>query len=251
MIALTHLPSPNLHAGERNYISRQPIDFAVALRQHAAYCQMLCECGWDVRTLSHYGEMADSTFIEDTAVVLEKVAIMASMGAPSRQNEPTAIAPILQHWREVRRIEPPALLEGGDVLQVGRLLLVGRSRRSNAAGIESLANIVRPYGYEVVTVEVTGCLHLKTAVCALPDGRLLINPEWLPRRDLRAFTYIPIPKHEPFAANILLSGECIVLPNEHVATAELLCREFDVKPVAMSEFAKAEGGVTCLSLLVQ
>ena len=250
MIALTHVPTPNLYAGERTYIDHQPIDHAQALRQHAAYCDTLAKCGWDVRRLTHQRELADATFIEDTAVVLDEVAVLASMGAASRAAEPSAIAPLLREWREVRQIEPPALLEGGDVLRIGRQLLVGRSRRTNAAGIELLADIVRPFGYRVASVAVTGCLHLKTAVCALPDGRLLVNSNWIAQGELRDYACVAVADHESFAANILLSGQTVTMDASHQETIRLLRRDFDVRPVTISEFAKAEGGVTCLSLLI-
>jgi dimethylargininase len=250
MIALTHAPSPHLQAGERSFIDHQTIDHELAARQHASYCQALADCGWEVRTLTPHLELPDAVFIEDTAVVLDEFAIMASMGAASRRAEPAAIEPVLREFREVRRIELPGLLEGGDVLRIGRRLLVGLSRRTNAAGIELLKQIVEPLGYRVSAIEIEGCLHLKTALCALPDGRLLVNPRYIPAPVLRGFECIAIPPREPFAANILLSGETVILPAEHVATIDLLSRDYTLRPVAISEFAKAEGGVTCLSLLI-
>jgi dimethylargininase len=147
-------------------------------------------------------------------------------------------------------MESPATIEGGDVLRVDRTLLVGVSSRTNLAGVQGFEAIVRRYGYGVLAVRVRGCLHLKTACTALPDGRLLVNPCWLDMRSLRRFEKVQIAEGEPWAANILLVGNTVCLAAEHVQTADLLRqRSFNVRTVPLSEFAKAEGGATCLSLL--
>jgi dimethylargininase len=251
MIALTHVPSPRLHAGERSFIDHQAIDHALAARQHAEYCRALAECGWDVRTLTHHADLADSVFIEDTAVILDELAILASMGAASRRAEPAAMEPVLRELHIlVKQIELPGTLEGGDVLRRGREVLIGLSRRTNAAAVEQFKELVEPWGYSVNAIEVSGALHLKTALCALPDGRLLVDPRRVPSHSLRRYKCVFIPPSEPFAANILLSGQTVILPAEHVQTIEMLSRDYDLRPVGISEFAKAEGGVTCLSLLI-
>jgi dimethylargininase len=250
MRALTHLPSPKLALGERTHIARLPIDYGLALRQHEAYCQMLCVCGAEVQTLHVNRDLPDSTFIEDTAVVLDEAAVLASMGAPSRRDEPAGIEKELKKNREVHRLEASSTLEGGDVLRVGRNLLVGMSSRTNSAGARAFATIVQRYGYRVVPVPVLWCLHLKTAVTALPDGRLLVNPRWLEKSRLREFEMVAVPQEEPWAANTLSIGGAVCLAAAHVRTADLLRRlGFDVRTVDLSEFAKAEGCVTCLSLV--
>ena len=211
---------------------------------------MLRRCGADVRTLVVNRGMPDSVFIEDTAVILDEVAVLASMGAPSRRAEPAGIEPELRKYREVERIEPPATVEGGDVLRVGRTLLAGLSSRTNAAGMGALRAIVRRFGYEVRPVPVRRCLHLKSACAALPDGRLLVNPAWLEVRALRGFALVRVPGPEPDAANALLVGERVCLSAAHPRTADLVRGlGFDVQTIDLSEFAKAEGCVTCLSLL--
>ena len=251
MLAITHLPSPKMEHGERTFVGRDPIDFQLALRQHAEYCDLLSRCGASVRTLDVNRHLADCTFIEDTAVALDDAAILCSMGTRSRQAEPSGIEPELRKHREVVPIEPPATNEGGDVLQVGKTLLVGQSRRTNTAGIEALATIARPLGYRVVAVPVHGCLHLKTACCALPDGRLLLNSNWLDASPLAEFERIEVPAYEPFGANIALVEDHVIIEATSVRTIALI-RElgFDVHPINLSEFTKAEAGVTCLSLLI-
>jgi dimethylargininase len=193
----------------------------------------------------------DGVFIEDTAVVLDEAAILASMGAPARRQEPAGVEPVLREYRVIRRIELPATLEGGDVLRVERTLLVGLTRRTNAAGAEALAALVRPYGYDVRAVPVRGCLHLKSACASLPDGRLLANTARLDPEALRGFEVLRAPPDEPGAANVALAGKTVLMDAAYPRTLELVrALGFDVRTVDLSEFAKAEGSVTCLSVLL-
>jgi dimethylargininase len=251
MLALTHVPSPNLDHGLRTHVGRVPVDYGLALRQHAGYCAMLRECGVRVHTLDVNRDYPDGTFIEDTSVVLDEAAVLTPMGTESRRGEPAGIEPELRKYREIHRIDPPACLEGGDVLRVGRTLLVGMSSRTDAAGVAALEGVVRRYAYHVLPVPLRECLHLKTACTALPDGRLLVNPVWLDTTALRGFELVPVPEEEPWAAGTLPIGDIVCLAAENVATAELVRRLcFAVRTVPLSEFAKAEGCVTCLSLLL-
>jgi dimethylargininase len=236
--------------GQRTHVGRQAIDYTRALQQHAQYCRLLGRCGIDVRTLEINRELPDCVFIEDTAIVLDEIAILASMGVESRRAEPAGIEVELKKYREVRRIEAPSTVEGGDVLRLGRTLLIGLSSRTNRAGLADLEAIARRHGYEVAPVAVNGCLHLKTACTALPDGTLLVNPAWLDMQAIRGFDAIGIPDGEPWGANTLPIGRKVCVAAEHVQTADLIqTRGFDVESVDLSEFAKAEGGITCLSLL--
>jgi dimethylargininase len=251
MLALTHLPSPFLDQGQRTHVRRETVDFHLALRQHADYCQMLRDCGAEVFTLNVNCDEPDSTFIEDTAIVLDEIAVLASMGAIARRKEPAQIEQELRKYRNIERVNPPATLEGGDVLRVGRNLLVGLSARTNRAGVQALKSIVERHGYRVLPVRVTGCLHLKTACTALPDGSLLVNPAWVDVEALKPFEQIPLPAEEPLAANTLLINGKVCMPAAYPLTADMLrSRGFDVRTISLSEFAKVEGSVTCLSLLV-
>jgi dimethylargininase len=252
MLALTHVPSPNLDAGLRTYVGRVPIDFGRAVRQHEDYCRALRDCGAAVRTLDVNRGLPDSVFIEDTAVVLDEVAVLAAMGDPARRAEPAGVEAVLREYREVVRIEPPATLEGGDVLRVGREILVGLSCRTNAAGAAALQALVGRFGYRVTAVPVRGCLHLKSACGALPDGRLLVNPDWLDTATLPALGVVRVPDDEPDGANVAVVEGSVCLPAAHPRTANMLGRlGFAVRAVDLSEFAKAEGCVTCLSLLLR
>jgi dimethylargininase len=240
-----------MEQGERTHIGRAPIDLDRALNQHADYCKRLCRLGVSVRTLDCNRDLPDSVFIEDTAVVFDEVAVLASMGADSRRAEPGGIEPVLREYREVHHVEPPATLEGGDVVQIGRIVLVGLSSRTNRAGAESLSAIVSRYGYQIIPVSVEHCLHLKTACTALPNGSLLVNPALLDMNPIRDYETICVPKEEPWSADTLVVGQKVCLAAQHVRTADYLRdRGFDVETVDLSEFAKAEGGITCLSLLL-
>jgi dimethylargininase len=249
-LAITHAPSPKMEQGQRTHIGRRAIDFARACRQHEEYCQRLRDCGAEVQVLDVNREWPDSVFVEDTAIVLDEVAVLASMGAESRRGEAAGIEGELHKHREVERFTLPATIEGGDVLRVGRTLLIGMSSRTNRAGVNQLEAVLRRYEYKVIPVSVNGCLHLKTACTALPDGTLIVNPAWLDLEALRGFNRVAVPESEPWAANVALVGATVCLAAEHPRMGEMIRqRGFDVRTVELSEFAKAEGGVTCLSLL--
>lgn len=251
LTALVHTPSSRMNDAVRTHVAHEPIDAARVRSEHAGYRRLLEELGVEVHEVAVNAEDPDSVFVEDTAVVLDELAIVAPMGTPSRAREPDAIAPELARFRSVvRRIEPPARLEGGDVLRVGKKLLVGLSSRTNARGLAALADLVRPYGYVVVPVRVSGALHLKTACTALPDGTLLLNPRWVDLGGLLDFELLAVHDDEPFAANVLLVGDVVCTGTQSAGTvAELRRRGLDVRTTPLDEIAKAEGGPTCLSLL--
>jgi dimethylargininase len=250
LVAITNVPSPLLHLGVRTFADEAAIDHAAAIRQHEQYRDALRQCGCRVVSLDVNQQHPDSVFVEDTALVLDEVAIMMSPGAASRRDEPRAIEPALREYRAVVRVEPPATIDGGDIVRIGRRLFAGGSQRTNAAGIEALAELSRPFGYEVASVPVHGCLHLKSACSALPDGRFLVNADWIDVATLPREKLLPVPANEPWAGDVLVIGERIIVSDAFPDTSELLERQgWDVVPVAVSEFAKVEGGVTCLSLV--
>jgi len=252
MLALVHSPSQKMTSCLRMNRGGPEINIQLALQQHTGYRRMLERCGVKVRTLDVNSQLPDCVFIEDTAVVLDEVAILCSMGHVSRRDEPGGIEPVLQQYRNVLRIELPATIDGGDVLRVGSRLLVGLSKRTNAAAVEALTGIVARFGYSVAPIKVSGCLHLKSACTALPDGRLLANTEWLDATDLQQFEIVHVPDNEPDAANVALIGNTVCAAAGHPETADLIRRlGFNVETTDLSEFAKADGCVTCLSLLIR
>jgi len=251
-IAITHVPPASLEQGERSFVGRDPIDMATARAQHAAYCDLLRELGCKVTTLDLNAAHADAVFVEDTAIVFDEVAVMTMPGAPSRRAEIAGMEEELTNHRKVERIELPATLDGGDVTVAGRVVLVGKSARTNAEGTAALANTLKPYGYVVRRVGMRDCLHLKSACTVLPGSRLLVNPAWVELKDLAGFDIVEIPRDEHFAADVLTIGRSVVSAAEHPKTAALIASlGFDSRTTPLSEFAKAEGGVTCLSLVFE
>ena len=250
LIAITHVPSSRMDAGERTYVGHEAIDPRLARLQHAAYEDALRSCGATVVQLDVNRELPDCVFVEDTAIVLDEVAVMMSMGAESRRGEPAGIERELRKYRAVERVELPATIDGGDVVRCGRALYVGESARTNAAGIAALREIVRRYGYTVTAVPVRHCLHLKSACSALPDGSFLVNRDWIDVSPLPSDRLAQVPPAEPWAGDVLVIGERIIVPSSCPGTFDtLVARGWSVRSVDVSEFAKAEGGVTCMSLV--
>lgn len=243
--------SPAFARCELTHLARQPIDWRRAARQHARYERALAALGLLVQRLPPEAACPDAVFVEDTAVVLDEVAVIARPGAPSRRPETATVARALAAYRPVRHITAPGTLDGGDVLPVGRRVFVGASARSNAAGRRQLRALLAPYGYRVIDVPVAGCLHLKSAVTVVADATLLMHREWVDTRSFRGLTLIDVDPGEPFAANALRVGSVVLLPAAHRKTRRRLeARGLEVRAVDVSELAKAEGGVTCCSLVV-
>lgn len=250
IIALTREPARSMEACELTHMGREPIDAGAAARQHRGYREALAACGARVVTLPAVDELPDSVFVEDTAVVLEEVAVLTRPGVVSRRGEVRLVEPEVARLRPVARIEPPATLEGGDVLRLGRTLYVGLSPRTNAEGAAALRRLVAPHGYEVVTVEPRGCLHLKTGCSALDDETVLVNPEWVNPAFFRGREVVAADASEPWAGNVLSVGGVVCASAASPRTAgALAARGYDVRAVDVSEFSKAEGSMTCLSLL--
>ena len=249
-LALTRGISPALARCELTHLEREPIDLEIARRQHDAYERQLKIAGCSVVRLEAEDEMPDSVFIEDTAVVFDEVAVITRPGAVPRRRETAAVAEAIAVYRPVVHIEAPATIDGGDVLTVGRRVFVGESTRTNAAAISQLVRHLAPNGYTVHVVSVRGCLHLKSAVTAVSDDTLLINPEWVEAEHFRPLTVIDVHPAEPYGANAVRVGAALVYPAAFPRThARLEGRGFSVAQVDVSEIAKAEGAVTCCSLI--
>ena len=250
IVALTREPARSLDACELTHMEREPIDAGLAAEQHRAYCDALAACGARVVTLPAADGLPDSVFVEDTAIVLDELAVLTRPGVESRRGEVALIEPEVARLRRVVRVEPPATLEGGDVLRLGRRLYVGLSPRTNAEGAAALKRCAAPHGYEVLTVEPRGCLHLKTGCSALDDETVLVNPEWVDASVFRGLEVVAVDASEPWAANVLTVAGAVCVSAAFPRTArKLSARGHDVRAVEVSEFAKAEGALTCMSLL--
>jgi dimethylargininase len=276
-LALTRSVPPTISECELTHLQREAIDYARAVAEHAQYEAALTRLGCRVERLPDAPELPDSVFVEDAAVVLDDLAVIARPGAASRRPEVDAMADALRPHRPLAFIGAPGTLDGGDVLVTPGKIFVGISGRTNEDGVRQLAAFVAPHGFEVVAVPVTGCLHLKSAVTAvfLPPafdslslaqarkggndrnesegGRsiLLVNPAWLDVNYFDGFELIDVDPSEPAAANVLSIGTSIICAAEHPKTrARLEARGLVTLSVPAGELAKAEGGVTCCSIIL-
>jgi dimethylargininase len=242
--------SPSIAQCELTFREREPIDVGQAVAQHADYATLLGELGLEVVEIPADPDFPDCCFVEDIAVVLDGLAVLTRPGAASRRGEIPAVEEVLARFRPLARVEAPATLEGGDVLAVGRMLFVGSSPRSNAAGLERLRELAEPLGYRAIAVPVTGCLHLKSAVTALAHDRVLANPFWVDVSLFRELDVIEVPPEEPGAANVLRVRDTIVAHPGFPRTLDRVdALGYDVRPLDVSEFLKAEAALTCKSLL--
>jgi dimethylargininase len=193
--------------------------------------------------------LPDSVFVEDPAVVVDEIAIMARMGAESRRAESESLAQTLARFRPLQWLTAPATLEGGDVIRAGKTLYAGASQRTNAEGIAQLTAILAPFGYDVRPVEIRGCLHLKSGACYVGRGTMLVNRDWIDAAAFRDYTLIDVA--EPWAADVLELGGVVLMPAGFPETcARLETAGFTVRTVDVSELQKAEAGVTCMSILI-
>ena len=250
-IAITREVSRAITHCELTHLERDSIDLAVARGQHASYCELLERLGCEVVRLPEEPELPDSVFVEDTALVFPELAVLTRPGASSRRPEVDTIARALEPHRRLARIDAPATLDGGDVLVIDRDVYVGLSARSTAQSVEALARVLAPHGYEVRGTAMRDCLHLKTAACAVGPNTVLVNPAWVEPADLGGRAVIEVDPSEPFGANAVLLEGTVIHPSAFPRTrARLEAEGIRVAPVDASELAKAEGGVTCCSLLV-
>ena len=176
---------------------------------------------------------------------------MTRPGAASRRAEVASVAEALARWRPLVRVEPPGTIDGGDVLRVGRRMWVGRSGRTNASGFEQLRAAAEPLGYTIAAVDVRGCLHLKSAVTEIDPETLLVNSNWIDLAPFRGFQTVEVDPSEPYGANALRVAGCLIFSTAFPRTAGRLERHgANLRLVDVSEIAKAEGAVTCCSLIV-
>ena len=252
LIAVTRAVSPRLAECELTHLPRDPIDVARAIADHEQYEAALRSCGARVVRAPEEPTLPDAVFVEDAALVLDEVAIITRPGAPSRRPEIESMATVLSAYRSLQRIQPPGTLDGGDVLVVGRKIYVGRSSRTNHDGLTQLETLVSEWGYEVIPVPVNGCLHLKSAVTQVADNLLLINAGWVRPECFASIETMTVAPSEPAGANALRIGTSVIYPTHHPETAERLERAgVRVVPVHCTELAKAEGGVTCCSVVFE
>ena len=246
---LVREPGGRLAEGIVTHISRTPVDVTLARAQHAAYADALAASGWILRQAPPAEDCPDSVFIEDAVVVCEDLAVLARPGAPARRAEVPGVAGVIQSLGlRTAQISEPGTLDGGDVLQAGHTVYVGRGGRTNGAGIRQLRALLAPLGRTVIAVPLGSVLHLKSAVTALPDGTFLLLPHLVPAGLFPAVR----PVDEEGGCHVVpLGGDQVLIAASAPRTAELL-DDLGFTPVVVdiSEFEKLEGCVTCLSVLL-
>jgi dimethylargininase len=251
MHALVREVSPRLAQCELTYLERTAIDAQRAALQHREYTQALQSLGCTLEWLPPLPQCPDGVFVEDTAVVLPEIAVVTRPGATSRRSESASVALSLGQRARISVIAEPGCLEGGDVLHVARTLHIGASGRTNAAGIAQLTALLRPSGYRVAQVSLTGCLHLKSACSFIPPEVLLVNPHWVDPATFGPLRVIEVDEREPHAANTLTIGGTTLMSAAYPHTRDRLeAVGVGTRALEVSELHKAEGGVTCMSLLL-
>ena len=249
LVVLTRAVSLRIAECELTFIDRQAIDYCGAVLQHSEYQQLLRDLGANVIELPSHDQCPDCCFLEDTALVLDEVAVITRPGSEDRRREVDGVAPTIMKYRNVMRIDAPGTLEGGDVLRMGRKLFVGLSSRTNQQGIEMLRSALKTYGYEVSAIPMKGALHLKSVCTALDDHTLLAAPRHFDKAEFSEYKVIEVPDGESMAANVLRINEVVCVHAGFRQTADLLrTKGFDIRTVDISEFLKAEAGLTCMSI---
>jgi dimethylargininase len=250
--AITRAVSPGLADCELTFLARQKIDVAKAIEQHRGYEECLARLGVRLVRLPAEPDLPDSVFVEDAAIVLDELAVITKPGIITRQTETESAAEALSEFRPLKFIQPPATIEGGDVMRIDRRLYTGLSARTNREGLSQLREIVEPYNYRVETIETVGCLHLKTGCAYLGHQTILANRNWINVQTLAGFDLIDVPEDEPWAANTLTIGDTVMTPSRFPKTRGLIEeRGFKTLMIDVSELQKAEAGLTCLSLIFE
>jgi dimethylargininase len=249
-IALVRRPSPLLAEGIVTHVERSPVDVDLAIRQHDQYVAALASSGWSPREVKPADSSPDSVFIEDTVVVVDRMAILTRPGAQARRAEVAGVcAAVVALGLDVKEIVAPGTLDGGDVLQIGSTVYVGLGGRTNEEGIAQFTSFVEPLGRVVVPVRLGNVLHLKSAVTALPDGTVLAWPGLV---DTSIFPKVIEVDEEPGAHVVPVGGGRVIMSASAPLTAtRLVDLGFEPIVVNISEFEKLEGCVTCLSVLVR
>ncbi|MDX1400397.1 MAG: dimethylarginine dimethylaminohydrolase [Kiloniellales bacterium] len=224
---------------------------ALFRHQHAAYVQALEAAGLEVTVLDPLEAFPDGAFVEDPALCLPESAILLRPGAPSRLGEAKEIAPVLKtHFEEVKTMEGPGFVDGGDVMVTDREILVGLSDRSNEEGVRELQEILSEWGYPLRTVDTPkGVLHFKSDSSPLGDGRILSTKRLALSGCFQGYEVLIVPDGEEAAANALRINDHLLLANGFPATRSMLEENgYHLVTLDISEAAKLDAGLSCLSL---
>jgi len=250
--AFVRLPGENFADGLTHGDLGRP-DLAKALRQHAAYCRALEDCGVRVTLLDPDLRHPDSTFVEDTAVLTEDFAVLTRPGADSRKGEVAAIRDTIARFFPLcHEITPPGTVDGGDICEAEDRFFIGISHRTNEEGARQLAKILAAGGFRSTNVDIRGMksvLHLKSGIAYIGENHMVVMEEMAEREELRGYDLIPVSNEESYAANCIRVNSSVLLPSGFPGLeSSLKLRGFSPKPLDASEFQKMDGGLSCLSL---
>ena len=224
--------------------------YKIAISQHLKYVTALEKCGLEVIVLDPDEEYPDSTFVEDTAVVNEKVAIITNPGAKSRNGEEVAINQVLdKYYDNIESIKDPGTLDGGDVMRIENHYYIGISKRTNVEGARQLTKILEKHRFKCSTVNLINFLHLKSGINYIGDNNLLVSGEFTDNQLFKNFNRIKVGKEEIYAANCVRINDQILMPKGYDKTKKSLQElEYEIIELEMSEFRKMDGGLSCLSI---
>ena len=250
--AIVRPPGPNFADGLTTVDLGRPVHER-ALSQHAAYCDALERCGLALTRLAPDLRHPDSTFVEDTAVLTVRGAILTRPGAASRFGEAEAIrGPLSPFYPEIAEIEAPGTLDGGDVCEAGDHFFIGVSERTNEEGARQLAAILAGMGFTAGIIDIRGIpgiLHLKSGIACPAEGTIVAIDALADHAAFRSRTVIPVPASEAYAANcVRVNDRLLFATGRPRLEASLRERGFDLLLLDMSEFEKMDGGLSCLSL---
>lgn len=225
-------------------------DYDQALKQHDAYIEAMKHCGVEVTVLEADERYPDSTFIEDTAVLTQRCAIVANPGAPSRKGEEVQVAETLtKFYQDIETITAPGTLDGGDVMMAGEHFYIGLSQRTNQEGAAQFIAALGKYGYTGSVVPLEKMLHLKTGVAYLENNNLLATGEFLDRQEFKQYNIIPVDSDECYAANSIWVNGTVLVPAGYPKLSKSVQQaDYPIIEVDVSEFRKLDGGLSCLSL---
>jgi dimethylargininase len=251
--AIVRAPAANFSAGISSALGGGNPHVAVALEQHERYCETLRSCGLELKRLSADAEYPDSTFIEDSAVLTAEAAIITRPGAASRLGEiPATFEALRGYFDTIWEIKAPGTLDGGDVCEVDGAFFIGVSTRTNSEGARQLAALLGELGHHSVTVDIrtsTTLLHLKTGLSYLGDGVFVVGSDVSLDGTLKGYDVIRVTSAEAYAANCIRVNDRVLIAAGYPRLRETLeARGFEVAALAMSEFRKMDGGLSCLSL---
>jgi dimethylargininase len=248
---ITRQPSDRLGEGALTFMERSILDIDLAAQQHEAYRAAIISAGAALIDLEPEHKFPDATFVEDVLLAFPECYVLCRPGTPTRVDEPLLIASFLPDDRPTIQMKSPATLDGGDVLRIGRTIFVGLSTRTNAYAVASLKENLGIFGYDVVAVRVMGSLHLKTAVTAPMDDLIVVNRAWVDVAPFGSRHVIDVDPDEPFSGNTLKVGEQLFMQIVHQRTAERLKKVgMETAFLDISEFAKVEAGLTCMSVII-